>query len=194
VAGQKSVEREELPGKFVYTGSMGKQGEYISIFVSKRNSPAIKYFGYSDERRADFFLLSSKKIRVSHKLDPASIKIYKIKSKGLYTVFIGKSQSASGSGVQVTYFIVNRMDKRGQVLQSYEFESRFGNINSLIEIDNIKALCYYKMTNAEKINTFLLAIYSVETNQQVVKGSAMIKYELNDSFVIVSNSLLTLAH
>ncbi len=191
IAARKPINKEEILGRFEYVSTHVRQGEYIASFSSvSEAAPIIKYFSYSDDRHADFFLWNSQKIQVKHKFDLTLIRIYKIKSKGgSYTVFVAKSQSASGSGVQVTYFIINKLTKDGKIYRSYELESRFGNINSLIEISD-KEIGYYKVVNGNKMNKFLLTINSVETDRQVIDGNAIIEYELNDRFVILSNNLL----
>ena len=180
---------QEAPGQFIYLESNANTDRYLARFTTREIMQQVDYTSYSDDRK-DTIALGSSTINLGIKVDPLSIKVYRFLFNGKkQLVFIGKAQSASGSGMQITYFVLTELNEKGKVVQYYEFESRFGNINSLVDYNKDGVLDYFKIVNWKKTGEYLLTVNNVKNNIHVIDGHILLKYELNDKFVVLEDVL-----
>lgn len=179
----------EISGQFVYVKSDEKSGKYLARFIGGEANRAVSYMSYSDDRK-DAIIWGDNTINIESKLAPTSIKIYRLLTDiSQYVVFIGKGQSASGSGIQITFFILSKLNKKKAMTVPYEFESRFGSVNSLFDFNKDGALDYLKVSHGKKQGEYLLTVHNIAKDQQVGKGYISLKYELNDEFIILEDQL-----
>lgn len=188
----RRVSYKEILGQFNYVKSGEKFGRYLAKFIGGNAGKEINYISYGSNNN-DTITWGNDAIGVKSKLDPTSISIYELKAEARrYVVFIGKSQSASGSGGQITFFVLFELDNKRNILTTQEFESRFGSINSLLDLDQDGALDYIKIINSKKQGEYSLIVHSVKSDQNIGKGMILLKYVLNDKFSILENTLVDL--
>lgn len=184
-----NINYQEVSGAFTYLENDAKTGKYLARFSSKGIKETINYVSYADDKK-DAIVLDNTTLNLEAKVDPTSIKVYRfLFNNKKYLIFIGKAQSASGSGMQVTYFILTELNQRGKAINHYEFESRFGNINSLVDYDKNGTLDYFKIVNGNKNGEYILTINEVQAKKQTNNGHVLLKYELNDEFNILADNL-----
>jgi hypothetical protein len=182
------INYEEIPGQFVYVESDEKSGKYLARFIGE-GKESINYISYSDDRK-DTVIWENSVVEIKSKLDPASVRIYYLGSDTKqYVVFIGKGQSASGSGMQMTFFILSELNEKKKIVAIYEFESRFGSINNLLDFKKDGVLDYFKVSNGKKQGEYLLTVHNIANDQQVGNGYILLAYKLNDRFIILDNQL-----
>lgn len=185
----KRIQYKELPGQFVYLRSDTVKGEYEARFISNSVVESINYVSYAGTKK-DKIILDDFTYLLDNTLDPLSIKIYEItKIDKKYWVFLGNAESASGTGIQVTYFVMMELSKNKKVARCKEFESRFGSINSLVDYNTDGNLDYFKVVHSQKEKEYYLTVRSTQTNEQIGSGQLLLKYQLNDHFVILENLL-----
>lgn len=73
------------------------------------------------------------------------------------------------------------------MVATYEFESRFGSINNLFDFNKDGMLDYFKVTNAKKQGQYYLTVHNVTNDLQVGKGYILLRYVLNDKFIILED-------
>lgn len=74
-------------------------------------------------------------------------------------------------------------------LSLYEFESRFGSNHNLVDFDNDGVLDYFKISNGKRQSEYLLTVHCLTNNRQLERGLMLLRYELNDEFIILEDSL-----
>lgn len=184
------IQSIEWQGKFEYTHSDQVTNKYIAQFISDSIKESVTYES-NGETKQDIIEFNKNKILLKSKFDPLSMKIYWIDRKvGKNIVFIGQAQSASGTGVQMTYFVLLEFDRnKKNVVNSYEFESRFGTIKSITEKDSSN-LNYFKIVRGKDDDLYDLSVRSVKNNEQVIGGEVVLRYLLNDKFHVLENHLI----
>ncbi|MFT3945526.1 MAG: hypothetical protein QM763_01015 [Agriterribacter sp.] len=189
---EKRINYKEIPGQFNYIKSDEKSGRYLAKFIGRNMGKEINYISYGNNKN-DTIIWGNHAIDIKSKLDPTSINIYEfeVEARG-YIVFIGKGQSASGSGGQITFFVLLELDNKRNLLITREFESRFGSVNSLLDLNQDGTLDYIKIINSKKEDEYLLTVHTVNSNQNIGKGMMLLKYVLNDKFSILENTLVDL--
>lgn len=164
----------------------GGVNKYVVKIGFKEVSQSINYISEEDNK-ADLFVFGIQKFRIQNKVDPLSLSTYLIFSNGKsYLCFIGKGQSASGSGLQSTYFNVFELDRSGKAVVHYEFNSRFGNIHSIINYNNI--ISYYKVVNGNKIGQYILTVNDIKSGKRINNRLVLLDYKLNDKFVVLKDT------
>lgn len=189
LSGGRNINYKKITGQFTYLEGDTSTGRYLTIFGSKEINETIKYISYGDNRK-DTIIFDNAVFGIEAKVDPSSIEVYTFlvrDKKNL--VFIGKAQSASGSGVQITYFILMALNKKGEAIDHYEFNSRFGDINSLVDYNKDGALDYFKIINGKKGGEYILTVNEVQSKKQINEGSILLEYKLKDEFVIIADML-----
>ncbi len=83
---------------------------------------------------------------------------------------------------------INQLE--GQVENHYEFESRFGGINNIVDYNKDGILDYFKIINGQNSEEYQLTVNNVQNNAQTNVGYILLKYKLNDKFVVLQDSLL----
>ena len=127
ISESKGVKTTQLKGKFAYYSSDETSGVYKSAFVGDRKFGVMNYISDSGADALDSLYVGDQKLTINKKYDPLSISVYSLKFKKCqYICLIGKSVSASGSGVQVTYYTLLELGKGKEIISSKSFESRFG--------------------------------------------------------------------
>ena len=125
----------------------------------------MRYVGYPDERK-DEILLRKESFKIDSKFDPLSITVFWVQPRNgqIYLVLNGKSQSASGSGNQVTYFWMVQLRKDSSIEKHFEFQSRFGTMNNIIDYNNDGEPDYFKIENSNKLGKYRLTIHHLLDN------------------------------
>ncbi len=189
LAKNHKINYQEVSGQFIYSESNSIKDMHIANFISKQIESKVSYITYADDKK-DIIIIGNKNLNLETKLDPISIKVYQLLfADKSYLVFLGKAQSASGSGTQLTYFILLELNGKKKVVNLNEFESRFGNINNIVDYDNDKTLDYFKIANGNKMGEYLLSVNNVQNKVQITKNQVLIRYQFNDKFTILKNSL-----
>lgn len=186
------ISHKEILGQFNYIESDEKSGRYLAKFIATEIEKEVDYISHGGNKN-DTIIWGNNAISIKSKLDPTSINIYELRADiKQYIVFTGKSQSASGSGGQITFFVLLELDNKKKILAKYEFESRFGSINSLLDLDQDGTLDYIKIINSKKQDEYSLTVHAVNSDQNIGKGMILLKYLLNDRFSIIENTLVDL--
>ncbi|MBE9599471.1 hypothetical protein [Pedobacter sp. MC2016-24] len=182
------IKHKKIQGEFVSIETNEATGKYVSKLVSKESMPSLKYVSYAEDKK-DVFVFGKQTFNLKNKMDPSSLSAYWLYSYGRnYLCIIGKGQSASGSGVQVSYFALLELENSRKAKSCQEFVSRFGNINSLVDYNKNGDIAYLRIVNGKEMGQYLLTINDIKTNQQLGKRSLLLKYELNDKFIVLQNN------
>jgi hypothetical protein len=183
----KYVNKHEIKGDFAYVTSDSLKHRYVANFFSAKRNYAIKYFSNSAEDK-DQLKYNKIAIELRRKWDPLTMRVchFKWKRKN-FIYFLGKARSASGAGVQLTYYCLIELTSGNRVLNYSEFESRFGNSNNIISYKN--SLDYFKIVNGKKSNEYMLTINDIKSDKQIEEGSITLSYQLDDKFSIVGDQL-----
>lgn len=182
-----AIKHKKILGQFAYIESNEVTGKSFAKFITKEIAPSIDYLSYADSKK-DTVVLGKQTFSLQNKIDPSSLLVYWVYNQDRkYLCLIGKGQSASGSGVQVSYFTLFELGKSGKASSCQEFTSRFGNINSLVSYDKNGNIGYLRIVNAKKMDQYLLTVNDIKTNKQLDERTLMLKYELNDRFSLLSN-------
>lgn len=190
LSGNRSFDFKEILGQFVYQERNADKGEYLATFISESLGQSVKYASYSGDKN-DILSLGNTRLALKAKIDPLSIRIYSLLfTESQYLIFVGKAQSASGSGVQVTYFNMIKLNEKGNAESHCEFESRFGDINSIGDYNKDGVLDYFKIINGKNVDEYRLTVNDVQSSTQISDGYVLLKYKLNDKFVLLQDSLL----
>lgn len=162
--------------------------KYVAKIESKEVAQSINYFS-QEGNHEDLFVFGLQKFHLQNKVDPLSLSAYMIfRNSKKYLCFIGKGQSASGTGVQVSYFNIFELDRLGKAILHYEFNSRFGNIHSIVDYNNNGSINYFKIVNGNKIGQYILTINNVKSGKPINNRSVLLDYKLNDKFVVLKNT------
>lgn len=174
------VIRSTIKGKFEYTKSNAEQDIYTSLF--KSDSLEILYTLHGDSNVKDTFAIGNNFIPIENKYDPLSIEVAKIYfNKELYICLLGKSISASGSGVQVAFYTLLKL-KGNKIVQTYSFQSRFGSFLNIGDFNSDNELDYIKVVNGDEQNKYIAKLYSVKTNSPIGESNLLLTYNGNGSF------------
>ena len=80
--------------------------------------------------------------------------------------------------------------KKDKIAQFFEFKSRFGSINNIIDYNNDNQLDYFKVVNSDKNDEYRLFIENIKSKKTINSNSYMLlKYENNDRFIVIIDSL-----
>jgi len=182
------ISYSKILGEFCYITSNVEKGIYKSTFVSSDTS-FIKHspINYISCNSTDTLYVANNKVLMNNfEYDPLSIKIYSLfYNNTSYVCVIGKSSSASGSGVERTSYT---LFKKSNDLYIYlnSFESRFGNIRNIIDINNDGELDYIKIYREGKY--YKLSFYDFRGNS-LERGHLLLDYKLDNKFDIICNNL-----
>jgi hypothetical protein len=177
-----------LKGKFDYTQSNTEQDVYTSIFNS--DSLVILYTLHGDPNVRDTFLINDNIIAIDNKYDPLSLEIAKISfEREHYICLLGKSVSASGTGVQISFYTLLKMEGN-KVVQTYFFQSRFGSFLNIGDFNNDNELEYIKVVNGDGQNKYNVRLYNVETDSSSGNCSIVLLYNGNDLFSLIKENWL----
>ncbi len=183
-----SLKHRKVQGDFAYIEQDEVTGKYLAKFITKEALLSIEYTSYGDSKK-DVVTLGKQTFILQNKIDPYSIAVYWVYNYGKkYLCFIGKSQSASGSGVQVSYFMLFELENSGKISSFKEVTSRFGNINSLISNNENKDIGYLRIVNGKEQSQYTLTVHDIKTNQKLNRRLILLKYCLNDKFIILQDT------
>lgn len=184
----RHISYKKVDGEFIYPENNENKGSYTAEFFGKEKRYSIVYNGYSSDRK-DNIKFNNQLFTLNDKIDPFSLVIYKFGLNNKYLCLIGKGQSASGSGMQVSYFIVFELDKLGIIKKCYKFSSRFGNINSLVDYNSNGSINYFKIVNGGKMGQYVLTVNDVKSDKRINKRLVLLNYKLNNKFVVLKDTL-----
>jgi len=187
---QYKLNFKEISCSFYYLKSNESNGEYFAKLNENCIKDEIGYCSFFDERE-DLLILNSDTIKLTFKLDPLTMRMYSLilKSGTNYSIFTAKGQSASGRGSQITYFVILELNKIGNVHDFFEIESRFGNINNILDYKEDGRLDFLKVSNDEELGEFKLTVHNVKTQQREVSDSILLKYVKDDQFLILNSTI-----
>ncbi len=181
------VVTEMVNSRFVYDDTNTTSGSYIAVLTPAIDGYYLKYSKATNE--SDTLFINHNQIKLGNNFDPLSIKIYSVTSGGKsYLAFLGKGESASGSGLQRTFYLL--FDK-SDMQKYFEFESRFGSALNLFDFEGDGILEYVKVTGTKNVNEYLLTVNTTKndaTRNEI--GYMKLDYLLNDSFRIKENRLV----
>lgn len=184
-----NLKHKKVQGGFAYIEQDEVIGKYLAKFITKETIPSIEYISIGDNKK-DVVILGKQTFILQNKIDPHSIVIYRVYNYDKkYLCFIGKSQSASGSGVQVSYFLLFELENSGKISSFKEVTTRFGNINSLIGNNENKDIGYLQIVNGKQEGQYILTAKDVKTNQKLNKRLILLKYYLNDRFIVLQDTV-----
>ena len=190
-----SINYKVSDGQFKFEESNPEAGRYRARFINKSRNVSYEYLSHSSASEQDTMIFNGSSILLKSKFDPISIKVYEVDhSLKNYIVFIGNAQSTSGSGQQITFFLIVEEDKHEKALKNYEFNTRFGNINSLVDFNADSILDYFKIINGKNTGEYLLTVNEYDSDKKIVDGYVLLLYEFNDQFRILENKLPALIH
>ncbi|NML23887.1 hypothetical protein HHL16_23605 [Pseudoflavitalea sp. G-6-1-2] len=180
----------KISGEFVYAENGTDSTKYVARFVSDSIMKNITYTGYSNNKN-DVLELGTIPINLRRKINPLAIEISRLQFAGKkYLVFAGKAQSASGSGTQITYFVLVELKSNDKLVKFWEFESRFGDIHSIIDFNKDGELDYIKIVNGKKADEYSLTVNNIKSGKQINNGFILLKHTGNDRFGVLQDSLL----
>jgi len=178
-----------LKGKFEYTQSNTEQDVYTSAFNS--DSLVILYTLHGDPNVRDTFLINDNLIAIDNKYDPLSIEIAKINfEREHYICLLGKSVSASGTGVQISFYTFLKMEGN-KVVQTYSFQSRFGSFLNIGDYNNDGELDYIKIVNGDVQNQYIAKLCSIKNNTFIGNSNLVLVYDGNDLFRLCKDNWLS---
>jgi len=173
-------------GEFLNLISRPNEGRFISYFHGK-TPYKIKYFKFADWRKSDTLIINGINIALIQKLDPTTIQVYSLRfNDRQYLCLLGNSESASGSGTQLTFYIFLQI-KRERFDKPIFFESRFGIIDNIGDFDGDGQLDYFKVTNdPEVMNKYIGKVYSLQETTKDIDSKKYIRmiYVGNDHFIV----------
>lgn len=185
----RNVKYEIFDGEFFYPRKDENRGCYISEFRGEEKKYSIVHTAYSGNKK-DNIRFNDRSFTLNARIDPLSLVVYRLGlSDRRYLCLIGKGQSASGSGVQVSFFTILELDKSGKATNCYEFSSRFGNIRSILDYSNTGSINYFKTVNGNKMGQYVLTINDMRSGRRINDGFVILEYKLNDKFVVLKDSL-----
>jgi hypothetical protein len=176
------LKNHKIKGEFIFLEENKKQHEQVYDFSSKESIPPVRvrYFVHYDDDTKDAIAIGNQMLSTQYKLDVTTINLYWIFQNGKkYLCFIGQARSASGSGVQVSFFNLVELKKSKKVGKHYEFSSRFGSINSIIGSNKKEEFNYYKIDNGDKLGLFNLIIFNIKSGKRINKRKLILKNELH---------------
>lgn len=187
LAKKSNVNYQKVDGEFIYPENNEKGGSYIARFFTKQKAYTIVHTAYPGVRK-DVFRFNSQLFELDAKIDPLSLVVYRLTlGNKRYLCLIGKGRSASGSGVQVSYFNVFELDKLGKAIFHYEFSSRFGNIHSIINYNG--NVSYFKIVNGNEMNQYMLTVNDIKSGKRSNNRLVMLDYKFNDKFVVLKDTM-----
>jgi hypothetical protein len=162
--------------------------KYVAKIASTEVLQSIIYISQADNK-VDLFIIGPQKFYIQNKIDPLSLLTYLIlRNNKRYLCFIGKGQSASGTGVQVSFFNVFELDKLGKATSHFEFNSRFGNIHNIIDYNN--NVSYFKIVNGKKIDQYVLTVNDIRSGKRINNGLVLLGYKLNNKFLVLNDTFI----
>jgi hypothetical protein len=186
VSESKGIKVSLLEGEFNYYSSNEKTGVYKSAFVGDKKYGVINYISNAGAGTLDSLCVGGQKLAIDKKYDARSIKVFSLKfNKCQYICFMGKSVSASGSGVQVTYYTLVETNKSKEIIGSKSFESRFGIIQNIGDHNKDGKLDYMKVIHGDESGQFLSRLYDLASGESVGDNFISLKYLGNDNFEII---------
>lgn len=183
------ISYSEVLGEFCYTTSSIEKGIYKSTFVSNDTSfIAFSPINYISCNSTDTLYVANSKVLMNNfEYDPLSIKVYSLFYNNIsYVCIVGKSSSASGSGVERTFYTIFKKCNDLYIYLS-SFESRFGNIRNIVDINNDGELDYIKIYREGKY--YKLSFYDFRGNS-LERGHLLLDYKLDNKFDIITYSLV----
>ncbi|MBO9572432.1 MAG: hypothetical protein J7497_09520 [Chitinophagaceae bacterium] len=106
----REINFKELKGSFAYIKADTAIDEHVAGFISDSIHESVLYNSFGGTKN-DEIVFKDRKFLVRNRLAPLSIKLYSgSKNEKNWLVFVGQGQSASGTGVQMSFFNLLEMD------------------------------------------------------------------------------------
>lgn len=186
----RNVGYQKVEGEFIYPENNESGGSYIAKFAGKVRKYSIVHTAYPGVRK-DNFMFNNQLFTLDAKMDPLSLVVYKLSlSNKRYLCLIGKGRSASGSGVQISFFTIFELDKLGRATNCYEFSSRFGNIHSIVDYSNNGSINYFKIVNGDKMGQYVLTVNDIKSGKRINNRLVLLDYKLHDKFIVLKNTFM----
>lgn len=187
---QYKLNFKEIPCSFYYIKSNESNGEYFAKLNQNCINDEIGYCSFFDERE-DLLILNYDTIKLHSKLDPLTMRMYSLVliSGKTYSIFTAKSQSASGTGSQITFYVVVELSNNRKVEGLYEVKSRFGSINNIIDYNGDGQLDIITINNGKSQDEYNLTIKNLKNNQHSFSDSILLKYLGDEQFTILKSTI-----
>jgi hypothetical protein len=183
----KRIILNELKGEFNFYKSDYKLNIFKSeILFSDKKSNGLLNIYYSTVDSKDVLIINKKSYKLKNPYDVKSCKLYNLNYKDKEMLcLVGKSPSASGSGVQLTFYTLFSKENNMYRLEN-EFSTRFGNIHNLGDFNNDGRLELISIKRVnENFNLFISSLNGVNLEM----GFLQLNYNGNNEFTVVNNQL-----
>lgn len=186
----RNVSYQKVDGEFFYPENNESGGSFIAKFFGKEKKYSIVHTAYPGVRK-DNIRFNNQLFTLDAKIDPLSLVVYRLSlSNKRYLCLIGKGRSASGSGVQVSFFTILELDKLGRAMNCYKFSSRFGNIHSIVDYCNNGSINHFNIVNGNKMGQYVLTVNDIKSGKRINNRLILLDYKLNDKFVVLKDTLM----
>ncbi|WP_316839151.1 hypothetical protein [Pedobacter gandavensis] len=186
----RNISHQKIEGEFIYPENNEGGAGYIAKFIGKERQYSLVHTAYPGIRK-DNFRINNQFFTLDAKMDPLSLVVYRLSlSNKRYLCLIGKGQSASGSGVQLSFFTVLELDKLGRATNYYQFSSRFGNIHNIVDYNNNGSINHLKMVNGDKMGQYILTVNDIKSGKRINNRLVLLDYKLNDKFHVLKDTIM----
>jgi hypothetical protein len=185
----KDICFKAIKGTFYYVKSDYKRNFFISEFISDLDhSDDLRKIAYYTYGGVDTLVFNNLKIGLDFfEYDPTSIELYHFTfSDNKYICLLGKSSSASGSGLQQTFYCLFKSEGTHYNVVKM-FNTRFGSINNLGDFNGDNCLDYISIIRSG--SDYKLSFRNLE-NKDLCIGYLLMKYKLNNKFQIIESQML----
>jgi len=183
----KRIIIKELKGEFNFYKSDYESNIFKSefLFENKKDETFLKIL-YSSIGSEDLITINKNSYKLKTPYDVTSCKIYNLNYKGREMLcLLGKSASASGSGVQLTFYTLFYKVRGTYALES-EFSTRFGSIYNLGDFNDDGRIELISIKRDSK--NFKLFVSNFK-GEDLEMGIMQLDYNGNNEFTIENNQL-----
>lgn len=179
------IQYEIVKGKFHYYFSDYDSGVFKSLF-STESEYEIAYY-HNAGSSMDTLVIGDSSFPLINKYDPMSMNLYEVKhEEEAFLVFTGNAISASGSGSQLTYYLMIEKLSSEQLGNSFSFSSRFGSMANIGDLDRDGEIDYIKLENNGKEQSFNCLAYDIKTDRNISRDKFVeLQYLNNNNFRII---------
>ncbi len=182
----KNLAIDEILGEMVFISSDYENNIFESKYILANNNKGIDSICFIKSSTQNLLSLNKQVFSLENDYDVTTCRFYSVKSKDdEFICLLGKSSSASGSGLQITFYsIFQKQKKRYKKIK--EFYSRFGKIENIGDFNNDGYLDYLCIKHENKnFKLFISNMDGFPLNDEYF----ILEYIGDDKFVIISNSL-----
>lgn len=182
----KKLVVDEIVGEMIFISSDYENNIFKSKYILTNIDHSINSIVFIKSSTQNLLLLNKQSFSLENDYDVTTCKFYSVKCRDdEFICLLGKSSSASGSGMQITlYSIFQKQNKGYRIIK--EFYTRFGKIENIGDFNNDGYLDYLSMKQEKnKFKLFMSNIDGLPLND----GCIILEYKGDNKFLIISNSL-----